>query len=92
MSEERELYTEFLTGAPSDDLLSRALPMHMKFMPLIIEKDPHRAPMVGRMIDVLVGATLIQHLEAAIREPMLVPDVIRMLREEIGKKIESVDV
>lgn len=91
MSDAKETYERFIAAVPHDDLLAQGLPLHMVFMTKVMELDPDNAPMIGRMNDALIGSVIIQHLEAAHRSPDSIPDVIALLRKEIGEKLGTIN-
>ena len=87
-----EEYKVFLAKAlvREDDPLRIGIKRHTAIMELISQiakDDPAMVIAIGRLIDQLVGSTIVQHLEAAANDPMKVPDVIRLLRAHAEAKI-----
>lgn len=89
-----EEYKAFLAKAlvREDDPLRVGIQRHTAIMTLVAEvakADPAMVIAIGRLIDQLVGSTIVQHLEAAANDPMKVPDVIRLLRAHAEAKIRG---
>lgn len=80
-------YDAFLNkGLKPDDPLRPLLGLMPQFMTPIAHKFGERAGKIGGMIDLLIGAVALQHLEAAVADPEGAKEAVRMMREHLKEK------
>jgi hypothetical protein len=86
-----DIYTKFLSkGLPPTDPLSSLMSLQTDFMRTIALTIPHQAQKIGIKIDLLIGVVALQHMEAAVADPVLAKEAIRMMREHLMEKAKKV--
>jgi len=84
-------YNKFLAkGMKDDDPLCRLLGLMPEFMTPIAHKFGDRSAKIGGTIDLLIGAVALQHMEAAIADPVSAKEAVKMMRAHLTEKAARV--
>lgn len=86
-------YSELTTGAlDPDDLAARGLMIHQPLMVAISKfrgESKEELMRIARMVDVLMGSVIIQHLEMAKQNPHRIEEAIELLRPLVEEKVSK---
>jgi len=80
-------YDKFLQkGMKEEDPLRALLGLFPQFMTPIAHKMGERSVKIGKMIDLQIGAVALQHMEAAVADPEMAKEAIKLMREHLTRK------
>lgn len=81
-------YDKYLEkGMKPDDPLRPLLDLMPQFMTPIAHKFGERSAKIGGTIDLLIGAVALQHMEAAIADPVGAKEAVKMMRAHLAEKV-----
>jgi hypothetical protein len=84
-------YDKFLEkGMKPDDPLLPLLTLMPEFMTPIAHKFGERSAKIGGLIDLMIGAVALQHLEATIADPEGAKEAVKKMRKHLTEKAARV--